>query len=207
MLEFLNQVISHINKDFHKSYKKMKVISDNGINDRDLTLIEEIKFIKQLDKRFSNQIGKLPSISDLRQIDNNELYFLFNKLGIYPSDQYPLLNQHIDLAQNIHKNTYSETSLKDFFIFLENHHISPIDEFKEELDKTEKNIPLIKFYILATLFTHLDIIINKQWENVQPICLNELFRYRLNPLTSEIKDNTVIFHNQKSKFLLCTRQK
>lgn len=206
MLEFLNQVFSHINKDSHKSYKKMKVISDNGINDRELTLIEEIKLIKQLDKRFSKQFGKFPSISDLKQFENNEICFIFNKLGIYPSNQYPSLNQHIELVQNIHKNAYSETSLKDFFIFLKNHHISLIDEFKEEIDKNEKNIPFIKLYILATLFSHLDVIINKQWKSVHPICLNELFRYRLNPLTSEIKDNKVIFHNQKSKFLLPSRQ-
>lgn len=206
MLEFMNQIVSHINKDLRQSYEKMNVIAKNGINHRDLTFLEEVKFINMINKRFSNKIGHFPTISDLRLLEGREIISFFKNLEIYSDNGYPLLNQHIEYIQEIHTFAYSEKSISCFIQFLQKNQIAHIDEFTSEVISAKKNISFIKFYILATLFAHIDAIINEQCKKFQPICLNELFRYRLNPLTSEIKDNKVIFHNQKSKFLLPSRQ-
>lgn len=205
MLDFLNNLNSYVSRDFLKISKKMKELADNGINDRELTHLEEIKFIRKLNKSFFKKLGPLPEIAKLKSIEK-EILYTFNKLEFYPSNDYPLLNQHLEYIQDIHQSAYSHQSLNNFIIFCEKNQISNIKEFKEEAFLNTRNIPFIKFYILATLFSHIDVIINKQCEYVQPICLNELFRYRLNPLTTEIKENKVIFHNKKSRFLLPSRQ-
>lgn len=176
-----------------------------GINDRELTRIEEIKLLEKLKKIFPAKLGNFPEISQLNTIDK-EILYIFNKFEIYPSDQHLLLNKHLELIQDIHETAYSMDALEKFTNFLEINNLPHLNEFKNAQIDESKNIQFIKFFILATLFSHLDVVINKQCNHVQSICLNELFRYRLNPLTSEIKENFVIFNNKKSKFLLPTRQ-
>lgn len=205
MLEFLNNLNSYLSRDFFKVSQKMKELADKGINDRDLTLLEELKFIKKLQKIYSTKLGNFPDHIELQTIDQ-EILYIFNKLELYPSNEYSLLNEHIELIQHIHETAYSIEALKKFTEFCEINNIPYLDEFKNTQINKSKNIQFIKFFILATLFTHIDVVINKQLKHIQPICLNELFRYRLNPLTTEIQSNKVIFHNKKSKFLLPTRQ-
>lgn len=205
MIQFLNSINSHISRDFFKVFEKMNKMADQGINDRELTRIEEIKFLEKLKKIFPAKLGNFPELSELNSIDK-EILYLFNKLEIYPSDQHLLLNKHLELIQEIHETAYSTKSLELFAEFCEKNKILYVTEFKSEMLNGAKNIRFIKFFILATLFSHLDVVINKQLQHIQPICLNELFRYRLNPLTSEIKENLVVFKNKKSKFVLPTRQ-
>ena len=205
MLQFLNNLNSHIRRDFFKFFKKMNKMADNGINDRELTLIEELKLLEKMKKIFPAKLVNFPELSQLKTIDK-EILYIFNKLEIYQNDQYPLLNKHLELIQEIHETAYSMSALEKFTQFCEENKISYVDEFKNEMLNGAKNIRFIKFFILATLFTHLDVVINKQLQHIQPICLNELFRYRLNPLTTEINASQVIFNNNKSKFLRPTRQ-
>ena len=205
MLQFLNSLNSHISRDFFKFFEKMNKMADQGINDRDLTLLEEIKLIKKMEKIYPNKLGSFPTISQLNSLDK-EILFLFTKLEIYPNEDAPLLNEHLELIQAIHESEYSMQSLEKFIQYCEKTSLPYLDEFKSFLIEESKNIQLIKSFILATLFSHLDVVINKQLQHIQPICLNELFRYRPNPFTTEIQGNEVIFHNKKSKFVLPTRQ-
>lgn len=178
MLEFMNQIVSHLSKDFYKTYKKMNIIAADGINHRDLTFLEEVKFTKQINKKLSNKVGEFPSITDLKLLEGKEIITLFKNLQIYSDNGYPLLNQHIEHIQQIHTLAYSDRSISDFIQFTQKSQIAYIDQFINEISSTKKNLPIIKLYILSTLFAHIDVIINNQWGNIQPICLNELFRYR-----------------------------